>query len=148
VQRNSASARTSFLHIIFRFDAGIQRAHAQGTNKQSAIQEYAWAALRLTWTSRGLALSKIPLRKSRFCKRPRASKTKIFLERTCCRRRARTFGRSAESKPARTVRRQDAISQDFPKTLEPYQVFSAGPTFGMPVFDLSLWRRYQRRETQ
>ena len=25
----------------------------------------------------------------------------------------------------------------------PFQVFNAGPTFGMPVFDLSLWRRYQ-----
>jgi outer membrane protein len=31
----------------------------------------------------------------------------------------------------------------FPKTLGPYQLFSAGPSFGMPVFDLTLWRRYQ-----
>src|SRR5882762_244346 len=31
----------------------------------------------------------------------------------------------------------------FPKTLGPYQVFSAGPSFGTPVFDLTLWRRYQ-----
>jgi outer membrane protein len=31
----------------------------------------------------------------------------------------------------------------FPKTLGPYQVFSAGPSFGAPVFDLSLWQRYQ-----
>jgi outer membrane protein len=31
----------------------------------------------------------------------------------------------------------------FPKTLGPYQIFSAGPTFGGPVFDLTLWRRYQ-----
>jgi outer membrane protein len=31
----------------------------------------------------------------------------------------------------------------FPKTLGPYQVFSAGPSFGVPVFDLTLWRRYQ-----
>src|SRR6266852_5080531 len=31
----------------------------------------------------------------------------------------------------------------FPKTLGPYQVFSAGPSFGAPVFDLTLWRRYQ-----
>src|SRR5260370_1043201 len=30
-----------------------------------------------------------------------------------------------------------------PKTLGPYQVFSAGPSFGTPVFDLTLWRRYQ-----
>src|SRR6059058_4691940 len=31
----------------------------------------------------------------------------------------------------------------FPKTLGPYQVFSAGPSFGATVFDLTLWRRYQ-----
>jgi outer membrane protein len=31
----------------------------------------------------------------------------------------------------------------FPHALGPYQVFSAGPTFGGPVFDLSLWRKYQ-----
>ena len=31
----------------------------------------------------------------------------------------------------------------FPTTIGPYQFFSAGPTFGMPVFDLTLWRRYQ-----
>jgi outer membrane protein len=30
----------------------------------------------------------------------------------------------------------------FPKTLGPYQVFSAGPSFGAPVFDLTLWRRF------
>jgi outer membrane protein len=31
----------------------------------------------------------------------------------------------------------------FPKTLGPYQVFSAGPTVGASIFDLTLWRRYQ-----
>src|SRR5713101_5243346 len=31
----------------------------------------------------------------------------------------------------------------FPTTLGPYQIFSAGPSFGAPVFDLALWRRYQ-----
>jgi outer membrane protein len=31
----------------------------------------------------------------------------------------------------------------FPTTLGPYQLFTAGPTFGMSVFDLTLWRRYQ-----
>jgi outer membrane protein TolC/ABC-type transporter Mla MlaB component len=36
----------------------------------------------------------------------------------------------------------------FPKTLGPYQLFTAGPTFGGPIFDLTLWRRYQAaRET-
>jgi outer membrane protein TolC/ABC-type transporter Mla MlaB component len=31
----------------------------------------------------------------------------------------------------------------FPKTLGPYQVFSAGPSVSAPVFDLTLWHRYQ-----
>src|ERR1700737_2038164 len=31
----------------------------------------------------------------------------------------------------------------FPQHLGPYQVFSAGPAFGAPIFDLTLWKRYQ-----
>ena len=31
----------------------------------------------------------------------------------------------------------------FPQHIGPYQEFSAGPTFGSNVFDLSLWKRYQ-----
>src|SRR5256885_5310387 len=31
----------------------------------------------------------------------------------------------------------------FPKTLGPYQVFAASPSFSTPLFDLTLWRRFQ-----
>src|SRR5713101_7778197 len=31
----------------------------------------------------------------------------------------------------------------FPQHAGPFQVFSAGPSFGAPIFDLTLWRRYQ-----
>ena len=31
----------------------------------------------------------------------------------------------------------------FPGHIGPYQTFSAGPTFGTPIFDLSLWKQYQ-----
>jgi len=31
----------------------------------------------------------------------------------------------------------------FPKTLGPFQLFSAGPSVSAPVFDLTLWQRYQ-----
>ena len=31
----------------------------------------------------------------------------------------------------------------FPKTLGPYQVFSAGPSLSAPAFDLTLWQRYR-----
>jgi len=32
---------------------------------------------------------------------------------------------------------------NFPEHVGPYQLFSAGPTFGSNVIDLSLWKRYQ-----
>jgi len=35
----------------------------------------------------------------------------------------------------------------FPKTLGPYQIFSAGPSVSAPVFDLTLWRRYQAAQS-
>ncbi len=31
----------------------------------------------------------------------------------------------------------------FPKTLGPYQIFSAGPSVSAPIFDLTLWQRYR-----
>jgi outer membrane protein len=31
----------------------------------------------------------------------------------------------------------------FPGHIGPYQIFSAGPTFGSNIFDLTLWKRYQ-----
>jgi outer membrane protein len=31
----------------------------------------------------------------------------------------------------------------FPKTVGPFQLFSAGPSISAPVFDLTLWQRYQ-----
>ncbi len=32
---------------------------------------------------------------------------------------------------------------NFPQHIGPYQIFSAGPTFGSTIFDFSLWKRYQ-----
>ncbi|HEY2458262.1 MAG TPA: TolC family protein [Candidatus Acidoferrum sp.] len=34
-----------------------------------------------------------------------------------------------------------------PGHIGPFQTFSAGPTFGSPVFDLSLWKQYQATRT-
>jgi len=31
----------------------------------------------------------------------------------------------------------------FPKSLGPYQIFSGGPSVSTPIFDLTLWQRYQ-----
>jgi outer membrane protein len=35
------------------------------------------------------------------------------------------------------------IAPGIPKALGPYPIFSVGPSFAAPLFDLSLWRRYQ-----
>jgi outer membrane protein len=35
----------------------------------------------------------------------------------------------------------------FPEHIGPYQIFSAGPTFGSPIIDLSLWKRYQAAQS-
>ena len=35
----------------------------------------------------------------------------------------------------------------FPEHIGPLQVFTAGPTFSAPVFDLTLWRRYQAQRS-
>lgn len=35
----------------------------------------------------------------------------------------------------------------FPGHIGPYQVFSAGPTFGATIFDFSLWKRYQAAQS-
>jgi outer membrane protein len=35
----------------------------------------------------------------------------------------------------------------FPQSLGPYQVFSAGPSVSAPIFDLTLWRRYQAAQS-
>ncbi|GAC1625430.1 MAG: TolC family protein [Candidatus Acidiferrum sp.] len=37
----------------------------------------------------------------------------------------------------------NALSPGFPQHLGPYQIFSAGPSFTAPLFDLTLWKRYQ-----
>ena len=36
----------------------------------------------------------------------------------------------------------------FPQHIGPINVFNAGPTFGMPVFDLTLWNRYRSAQAQ
>jgi outer membrane protein TolC len=35
----------------------------------------------------------------------------------------------------------------FPQHIGPYQIFSAGPTFGSSIIDLSLWKHYQASKT-
>jgi outer membrane protein TolC/ABC-type transporter Mla MlaB component len=147
---NGAKERPKRSHIIFytlffSLMLGPGMTHAQGTNKPSALPGNAPAqVLRLTlYQAVGLAL-----------KQNTTAQIAIL--------------QAAQSEQDRNIARADLLPQvkaqisdeaqkvnllaqfggrtpfpGFPKTLGPYQVFSAGPSFGTPVFDLTLWRRYQ-----
>jgi outer membrane protein len=39
------------------------------------------------------------------------------------------------------------VPAGFPHHIGPYQIFSAGPTFGSSVFDFSLWKKYQAAQS-
>src|SRR6266436_37631 len=147
---NGAKERPKRSHIIFytlffSLMLGPGMTHAQGTNKPSAWPGNAPAqVLRLTLDQAvGLAL-----------KQNTTAQIAIL--------------QAAQSEQDKNIARADLLPQvkaqisdeaqkvnllaqfggrtpfpGFPKTLGPYQVFSAGPSFGTPVFDLTLWRRYQ-----
>ena len=147
---NDVKERPKRSHIIFytaffTLMLGPSVTHAQGTNKLSALPGNApTQVLRLTLDQAvGLAL-----------KQNTTAQIAIL--------------QAAQSEQDRNIARADLLPQvkaeisdeaqkvnllaqfggrtpfpGFPKTLGPYQVFSAGPSFGTPVFDLTLWRRYQ-----
>src|SRR5258708_37214474 len=134
-----------FYTIFFSLVVGPTLAHARGSNKQGALPgNQPTEALRLTLDQAvGLAL-----------KQNTTAQIAIF--------------EAAESEQDKNISRADLLPQvsakisdeaekvnllaqfggktpfpGFPKTIGPYQVFAAGPSFGAPVLDLTLWRRYQ-----
>src|SRR4029077_5862577 len=139
------SSHIIFYAIFFSLMLGPTVTHAQGTNKRSALPGSAPAqVLRLT-LDQAVALA---------LKQNTTAQIAIF--------------QAAQSEQDKNIARADLLPQasanisdeaqkvnllaefggrspfpGFPKTLGPYQVFSAGPSFGMPIFDLTLWRRYQ-----
>ena len=147
---NGEKARPKGSHIIFYvafFSLMLVPgpAQAQGTNKHSALAGNApTQLLRLTLDQAvGLALKQNP-----------TAQIAVLT--------------AAQSEQDRNISRADLLPQvgarisdeaqkvnllaqfggttpfpGFPKTLGPYQIFSAGPSVSAPVFDLTLWRRYQ-----
>jgi outer membrane protein TolC len=138
-----------FYTVFFSLILGPAVTHAQDTNKQSALPgNVPSGVLRLTLDQAvGLALKQNP-----------TAQIAIL--------------QAAESEQDRNIRRADLLPQanarisdeaqkvnllaefggrtpfpGFPKTLGPYQVFSAGPSLSGPIFDLTLWRRYQAAES-
>src|SRR5437667_5207091 len=131
-----------FYTVFFSLILGSTVARAQGTNKPSSLpptqavrltlDQAVALALQQNTTARIAILQAAQSEQDKNISRadllPQAS-AKIFDEAQKVNLLAQFGGRTP--------------FPGFPKTLGPYQVFSAGPSFGAPVFDLTLWRRYQ-----
>ncbi len=146
----SAKERPKRSHIIFyaiflSLTLGSTLTHAQDTNKQSALPGNAPAqVLRLTLDQAvGLALKQNPTAQIAILQAAQSEQDKNIS-------RADLLPQ-ANARISDEAQKVNLLAQfggrtpfpGFPKTLGPYQVFSAGPSFGAAVFDLTLWRRYQ-----
>jgi outer membrane protein len=151
---NGEKGRPKGSHIIFyvaffSLMLGPGRAQAQGSNKQSALPGSApTQMLRLTLDQAvGLALKQNPT-------------AQIAILTAAQSEQDRNISR-ADLLPQASARISDEAQKvnllaqfggktpfpGFPKTLGPYQIFSAGPSVSAPVFDLTLWRRYQAAQS-
>ncbi len=148
--RSGEKERRKSSHIIFYmiFFSLLLRpalAYAQGTNRPSALPGNApTQVLRLTLDQAvGLALKQNPTAQIAILQAAQSEQDKNIA-------RAELLPQ-ANAKISDEAQKVNLLAQfggktpfpGFPKTLGPYQVFSAGPSFGGPVFDLTLWRRYQ-----
>ena len=146
----SAKERPKRSHIIFyaiflSLTLGSTLTHAQDANKQSALPGNApTKVLRLTLDQAvGLALKQNPTAQIAILQAAQSEQDKNIS-------RADLLPQ-ANARISDEAQKVNLLAQfggrtpfpGFPKTLGPYQVFSAGPSFGAPVFDLTLWRRYQ-----
>src|SRR5205823_2213998 len=134
-----------FYTALFSLVLGPTVAHAQGGNKQSTLPGKApTEVLRLTLDQAvGLALKQNPTVQIAILQAAQSEQDRNI-------RRADLLPQ-ANAKVSDEAQKVNLLAQfggqtpfpGFPKSLGPYQVFSAGPRFGTPVFDLTLWRRYQ-----
>src|SRR5213082_143056 len=134
-----------FYTALFSLVLGPTMAHAQGGNKQSTLPGKApTEVLRLTLDQAvGLALKQNPTVQIAILQAAESAQDRNI-------RRADLLPQ-ANAKVSDEAQKVNLLAQfggrtpfpGFPKSLGPYQLFSAGPSFGTPVFDLTLWRRYQ-----
>src|SRR6266850_265640 len=142
-------------HIIFYIaffslilNSGVAR--AQGENQQSHLAADApTQALRLTLDQAvGLALKQNPTAQIAILTAAQSEQDKNIARADLLPQVNATISDEAQKVNLLAQFGGQTPFPGFPKTLGPYQVFSAGPAFGGPLFDLTLWKRYQAaRET-
>ena len=139
------SSHIIFYTIFFSLVAGTSGAHAQTMNKQSALQGNApTQVLRLTLDQAvGLALKQNPTAQIAILQAAQSEQDKNIARADLLPQANANISDEAQKVNLLAEFGGRTPFPGFPKTLGPYQVFSAGPSFGTPVFDLTLWRRYQ-----
>src|SRR6266849_3675241 len=154
-QHEKSKERRKGSHIIFYvlffslvLEPGLAR--AQGANKQNRLAaEAPTQVLRLTLDQAvGLALKQNPTAQIAILTAAQSEQDKNIARADLLPQVNATISDEAQKVNLLAQFGGKTPFPGFPKTLGPYQVFSAGPTFGGPVFDLTLWKRYQAaRET-
>jgi outer membrane protein TolC/ABC-type transporter Mla MlaB component len=139
------SSHIIFYTIFFTLVLGPTVMHAQGTNKLSALPGNApTQVLRLTLDQAvGLALKQNPTAQIAIMQAAQSEQDKNIARADLLPQASANISDEAQKVNLRAEFGGKAPFPGFPATLGPYQIFSAGPSFGMPVFDLTLWRRYQ-----
>jgi outer membrane protein len=148
--KSERKERSRGSHIIFyvaflSLTLGTTAAQGQGTNQQSALPANPTSqVVRLTLDQAvGLALKQNPTAQIAILQAAQSEQDKNIA-------RADLLPQ-ANARISDEAQKVNLLAQfggkkplpGFPNTLGPYQVFSAEPSFGGPIFDLRLWQRYQ-----
>src|SRR5467141_671868 len=149
-QHEKGKERRKGSHIIFyvlflTLVLNASFAQAQGTDQTRPLPTNAPAqVLRLTLDQAvGLALKQNPTAQIAIMQAAQSEQDKNIARADLLPQASANISDEAQKVNLRAEFGGKAPFPGFPATLGPYQIFSAGPSFGMPVFDLTLWRRYQ-----
>jgi outer membrane protein len=141
----SKSSHIIFYLVFFSLMTGPRLAQAQGTNKQSALPGSAPSqVLRLTLDQAvGLALKQNTTAQIAILQAAQSEQDKNIARADLLPQVSAKISDEAQKVNLRAQFGGQAPFPGFPQTLGPYQIFSAGPSVSAPIFDLTLWRRYQ-----
>jgi outer membrane protein TolC len=141
----SKGAPIIFYLALFSLVLSPALAQAQETSKQRALPTSAPAqALRLTLDQAvGLALKQNPTAQIAILTAAQSEQDKNIARADLLPQASARISDEAQKVNLQAQFGGKTPFPGFPKTLGPYQIFSAGPSVSAPVFDLTLWQRYQ-----
>jgi outer membrane protein len=134
-----------FYTIFFSLLAGAAGTHAETMNRQGALSGNApTQVLRLTLDQAvGLALKQNTTAQIAILQAAQSEQDKNIARADLLPQANATIYDEAQKVNLLAEFGGRSPFPGFPKTIGPFQVFSAGPSISAPVFDLTLWRRYQ-----